>query len=124
MWMIGGKLVDILTRQKLFGGAREREFRACCMWMRLRGSFRLRTARAALEFGIPVPVQRFEETINGREYRIEVSPVGSNKWRAQIARAGGGSRAMMPFYGRTPDEAVKHLSHWLTINHGRSTPQV
>jgi hypothetical protein len=71
-----------------------------------------------------VTVQRFEETINGREYRIEVSAVGSNKWRAQIARAPGGSRAMMPFYGRTPDEAVKHLSHWLTINHTRSTPQV
>ena len=71
-----------------------------------------------------VTVQRFEEIINGREYRIEVSAVGSNKWRAQIARAPGGSRAMMPFYGRTPDEAVKHLSHWLTINHTRSTSQV
>jgi hypothetical protein len=71
-----------------------------------------------------VTVQRFEETINGREYRIEVSAVGLDKWRAQIARAPGGSRAMMPFYGRTPDEAVKHLSHWLTINHARSTSQV
>jgi tartrate dehydratase alpha subunit/fumarate hydratase class I-like protein len=71
-----------------------------------------------------VTVQRFDETINGREYRIEVSAVGSNKWRAQIARAGGGSRAMMPFYGRTPAEAVKHLSHWLSINHVRTTPQV
>lgn len=94
------------------------------MWMRLRSSFRLRAARTALECGLPVTVQRFEETINGREYRIEVSAVGSNKWRAQIARAGGGSRAMMPFYGRTPDEAVKQLSHWLTINHVRSTSQV
>jgi hypothetical protein len=71
-----------------------------------------------------VTVQRFEETINGREYRIEVSAVGSDKWRAQIARAPGGSRAMMPFYGRTPAEAVEHLSHWLTINHTRSTSQV
>ena len=95
------------------------------MWMRLRPSFRLRAADAALECHLPtVTVQRFEETINGREYRIEVSAVGVNKWRAQIARAGGGSRAMMPFYGRTPDEAVKHLSHWLTINHVRSTSQV
>ena len=72
----------------------------------------------------PVTVQRFEETINGREYRIEVSAVGSNRWRAQIARAPGGSRAMMPFYGHTPDEAVQHLSRWLTLNHVRSTPQV
>lgn len=94
------------------------------MCMRLRWSFRLRSPRAALECLLPVPVQRYDRTINGREYRIEVSSVGSNTWRAQIARAGGGSCAMMPFYGRTPDEAVTHLSHWLTINHVRSTPQV
>jgi hypothetical protein len=124
MWMIGGKLVDILTREKFFVAPRDRDFAGCCMWMRLRPSFRLRTPRAALECLLPVTVQRFEETINGREYSIEVSPVGSDKWRAQIARAGGGSRAMMPFYGRTPDEAVKHLSHWLSLNHVRSTPQV
>ncbi len=94
------------------------------MWMRLRSFFRLRASRAALECGVPVTVHRFDETINGREYRIEVSAVGSDKWRAQIARAGGGSRAMMPFYGRTPDEAVQHLSHWLTLNHIRTTSQV
>ncbi|MBA3885940.1 MAG: hypothetical protein H0X67_09430, partial [Acidobacteria bacterium] len=40
----------------------------------------------------------FEETINGRPYLIEVSSVGRNQWRAQIARAPGGSAAMMPFY--------------------------
>jgi hypothetical protein len=71
-----------------------------------------------------VTVQRFEETINGRAYRIEVSAVGTNSFRAQIARAPGGSRAMMPFYGRTPNEAVEHLSQWLTLNHARSTRQV
>jgi hypothetical protein len=71
-----------------------------------------------------VTVQRFDETINGRAYRIEVSAVGRNNFRAQIARAPGGSRAMMPFYGRTPDEAVGHLSQWLTLNHPRTTPQV
>ena len=70
-----------------------------------------------------VPVQRFEETINGREYRIEVSAVDTNRWRAQIARAPGGSRAMMPFYGHTPDEAVQHLSRWLSVN-GKPAPQV
>ena len=126
MWMIGGKLVDILTRWKFFWRWSESDFHPCCMWMRLRASFRLRAPVAALECEPSVTVQRFDETINGREYRIEVSAVGSgsNKWRAQIARAPGGSRAMMPFYGRTPDEAVKHLSHWLTINHVRSTSQV
>jgi hypothetical protein len=71
-----------------------------------------------------VTVQRFDETINGREYRIEVSAVGANTFRAQIARAPGGSRAMMPFYGRTPGEAVEHLSQWLVLNHVRPTPQV
>ena len=71
-----------------------------------------------------VTFQRFEETINGREYRIEVSAVASDKWRAQIARAGGGSRAMMPFYGHTPDEAVQLLSRWLILNHARPVPRV
>lgn len=61
-------------------------------------------------------VQRFEETINGREYRIDVSAVG-DRYRAQIAKAPGGSRAMMPFYGHTPAEAVQLLSRWLTLNH-------
>ena len=68
-------------------------------------------------------VHRYEETINGREYRIEVSAVG-NQFRAQIAKAPGGSRAMMPFYGHTPDEAVEHLSRWLVLNHARPTPRV
>jgi len=70
-----------------------------------------------------VTVQRYEETINGREYRIEVSPVG-NQFRAQIARAPGGSRAMMPFYGQTPGEAVELLSRWLVLNHARPAPRV
>ena len=94
------------------------------MWMRLRGSFRLRGAAAALECSLAVTVQRFEEIINGREYRIEVSAVGTDQFRAQIAHAPGGSRAMMPFYGKTPDEAVAHLSHWLTLNCVRSARQV
>jgi tartrate dehydratase alpha subunit/fumarate hydratase class I-like protein len=71
-----------------------------------------------------VTVQRIEETINGREYCIEVSAVGTNNYRAQIAPHAGGSRAMMPFYGRTPDEAIEHLSQWLTLNHSRRASQV
>jgi hypothetical protein len=70
-----------------------------------------------------VTFQRYEEIINGREYRIEVSAVG-NQFRAQIAKAPGGSRAMMPFYGHTPDEAVQLLSRWLVLNHARPAPQV
>jgi hypothetical protein len=69
-------------------------------------------------------VHRFEETINGRAYHIEVQAVTAGQWRAQIARVPGGSRALMPFYGRTPDEAARQLSRWLTLAHARSTPQV
>jgi hypothetical protein len=58
---------------------------------------------------------RFEEVINGREYLIEVSSVGRDKWRAQLKRIPGGSGAMMPFYGATPVEAAGHLSRWLAI---------
>jgi hypothetical protein len=66
-----------------------------------------------------VNVHRFEEVINGREYLIEVSSVGFNKWRAQIARVPGGSAALMPFYGKTPDEAARQLSRWLSIANGQ-----
>lgn len=65
---------------------------------------------------------RFEETINGRAYQIEVSNVGRDQWRAQIARKAGGSTAMMPFYGKTPDEAAEHLSRWLSIANGQPRP--
>jgi hypothetical protein len=65
-----------------------------------------------------VNVHRFAENINGRDYLIEVSSVGVDKWRAQIARTPGGSAALMPFYGKTPDEAAGHLSQWLAIAHG------
>ena len=68
-------------------------------------------------------MQSFEEIINGREYRIEVTAVGT-RWRAEIARAPGASRAMMPFYGPTPAEAIQLLSRWLTLNHVRPAPQV
>ena len=62
---------------------------------------------------------RFEETINGRDYHIEVSSVGRNQWRAQIRRSTGGSGALMPFYGKTPDEAANLLARWLTLANGR-----
>ena len=67
-------------------------------------------------------VQRFEETINGREYRIEVSAVG-DRFRAQIVRSAGGSRAMMPFYGPTPEEAARQLTAWLSLAHRRHIAQ-
>ncbi len=69
-------------------------------------------------------MHRFDETINGRDYRIEVRGVGLNQWRAQIARVPGGSAALMPFYGRTPDEAAQQLIRWLSIAHRAAQPRM
>jgi hypothetical protein len=65
-----------------------------------------------------VDVHRFEEIINGREFLIEVTAVGRNRWRAHLVRVPGGSTALMPFYGDTPQEAAAQLSRWLARAHG------
>ena len=63
-------------------------------------------------------VHRFQETICGRAYHIEVTPV-SNRWRAQLCRTPGVPTAMMPFYGQTPDEAARGLTKWLALANQR-----
>jgi hypothetical protein len=67
-------------------------------------------------------VHRFEESIAGREYLIEVSLVAKDRWRAHIVRMPGVPTALMPFYGRTPAEAARQLSDWLTRAHGAANP--
>ena len=69
-------------------------------------------------------VHRFEESIAGRAYLIEVSAVSKDRWRACIVRVPGVPTALMPFYGTTPAEAAQHLSQWLTRAYARagSTP--
>ena len=62
----------------------------------------------------------FEETIAGRAYLIEVTPV-SNRWRAQLRRLPGMPTAMMPFYGQTPEEAAQQLKAWLSLAHRRQS---
>ena len=62
-------------------------------------------------------VHRFEESIGGRPYLIEVANVSPDRWRAYIVRIPGVPTALMPFYGRTPDEAAHNLSAWLTRAH-------
>lgn len=66
-------------------------------------------------------VHRFEETICGRVYHIEVTAV-SNRWRAQLHRTAGMPTAMMPFYGASPSEAASQLTQWLTLAHRRTSP--
>jgi len=65
-------------------------------------------------------VHRYEESINGRDYLIEVRAVSENRWRAYIVRIPGVPTALMPFYGHTPDEAARQLSAWLTRAHQRA----
>jgi hypothetical protein len=69
-----------------------------------------------------VDVHRFEEVINGREFLIEVSAVGRDRWRAHLVRVPGGSTALMPFYGRTPQEAAAMLRDWLARAHRAPCP--
>ena len=64
------------------------------------------------QYCVGVQKVRFEETINGRNYIIEVSAVDPNRWRAEILRRGGHT-ALMPFYGATALEAAAQLSQWL-----------
>ena len=67
-----------------------------------------------------MPVHRFEETISGRSYLIEVTAVTKDRWRAYIVRLPGVPTALMPFYGTTPDQAAGQLRQWLTRAHERA----
>jgi hypothetical protein len=88
--------------------------------VQLRAALRLRGFAQPLQSLSLVNIVRFQETINGRSYVIEVLPVGRDRWRAQIARRPGATTALMPFYGATPDEAAKQLSGWLNRAAGSS----
>ncbi len=65
-------------------------------------------------------VQRFEESIGGRAYLIEVAAVDPARWRACIVKAPGVPTALMPFYGPTPADAACQLRKWLTRAHERA----
>jgi hypothetical protein len=66
---------------------------------------------------VAADVHRYQESIAGHSYLIEVSPVSQDRWRAYIVRIPGVPTALMPFYGATPDDAAKHLCDWLTRAH-------
>src|SRR3979411_2522335 len=69
---------------------------------------------------VTAAVHRFEESIGGRPYVIEVAAVEEDRWRAYIARLPGVPTALMPFYGSTPVDAARLLSQWLTRAHERA----
>jgi hypothetical protein len=65
-------------------------------------------------------VHRYEQSIAGRPYLIEVAAISQNRWRANIVRIPGVPTALMPFYGATPAEAARLLCDWLTRAHARA----
>jgi hypothetical protein len=73
---------------------------------------------------VTIANHRYEESIGGRLYLIEVVPVSKDRWRASIVRIPGAPTALMPFYGPTPEEAARHLSEWLTRTHARAAGEV
>jgi len=73
---------------------------------------------------VSAAVHRFEESIAGRTYLIEVVAVSKDRWRAYIAHLPGVPTALMPFYGQTPDEAAHQLCAWLTRAYARASTGV
>ena len=80
----------------------------------------LPTIHAHITDTVSSNVHRFEESIAGRLYEIEVKNVDADRWRAYIVRIPGVPTALMPFYGRTPVEAAHLLCEWLTRAHARA----
>ena len=66
---------------------------------------------------VAADVHRYQESIAGHPYLIEVFAVSEDRWRAYIVRIPGVPTALMPFYGPTPAEAAQQLRDWLTRAH-------
>ena len=121
MWKTCGRTVEVLwtaCRPKIKISRPVRlSGRVAACGRRFAASFACLPGACAEECTVlPTPL-RFNETIGGRVYFIEVSSVGGNRWRAQIVKAPGVPTAMMPFYGPTPSEAAGQLSAWLALAH-------
>jgi hypothetical protein len=69
---------------------------------------------------VSTAVHRFQESIGGRPYLIEVAAVAKDRWRAYLVQIPGVPTALMPFYGPTPDEAAGSLRAWLTRAYERT----
>ena len=130
LWTAGANLVEKLRAQIFFASDSERNVRTPSSGRRLRDPLRLIICHSGVKSSpfrslldtflrtTELNVHRFDKTIGGRAYQIEVRPV-SNRWRAQLRLVPGRTAAMMPFYGTTPDEAAAHLAEWLTLAHRR-----
>jgi IS1 family transposase len=73
---------------------------------------------------VTTPVHRFQESIAGHQYLIEVAAVTEDRWRAYIVRMPGVPTALMPFYGPTPAEAASQLRQWLTRAYERAAARL
>ncbi len=123
--MVGAFPVEQLTAECFFGDLKLKTLRRR-LCVRFRRAFRLIAARRSIQFisfpssqrfaSTPVTpsVHRFEESIAGRPYLIEVVAVSKDRWRAYIVRIPGVPTALMPFYGATPSDAAHQLCDWLT----------
>jgi hypothetical protein len=78
----------------------------------------------AIRLPVTTALHRFEESIGGRPYLIEVAAVSKDRWRAYIVRIPGVPTALMPFYGETPEAAAANLLQWLTRAHERASSGV
>src|SRR6478609_9042635 len=79
-----------------------------------------RARERKIHSSVTADLHRFEESIAGRPYLIEVANVSKDRWRAYIVRIPGVPTALMPFYGTTPIEAADLLCAWLTRAHARA----
>jgi hypothetical protein len=136
LWMNRAYPVDEPTAKIFFATAPLGNAIPHTLWTRFRTSLRLFRRARSVEFpslthssthvsaaALTHDVHRFEESIGGRHYLIEVTAVAKDRWRAYIVRVPGVPTALMPFYGRTPREAAQQLSAWLTRAYERaSTP--
>ena len=94
---------------------------AACRRVRMHGA---QSTDAAIFKLVTNVVHRFEQSIAGRPYLIEVANVSQDRWRAYIVRIPGVPTALMPFYGQTPDEAADQLSQWLTRANKQTTASI
>ena len=68
-------------------------------------------------------MQKFDQSINGRTYHIEVARVQRERWRAHVVNDYGAPTALMPLYDATADSAARRLAEWLTRLHGTTHAQ-